>query len=76
MMKWIAVREIAGDDTIELMRLKHFSKFSADKAGFAVVAHANFDGKTYRIISLHPAASEAGKLLAQLNGPVGEVPYK
>ena len=75
-MKWIAVKYPA-KAKIEIIRIKNVAGFVCDSAtGDGLKAQSKTqDVACWEIASL-PDGSPAAKLLAQLNGPVGEVPYK
>lgn len=74
-MKWIALQSSEGG-SVEIVRLEHVFSFTCGASGEGLLARREGDSTArYEIPAIKPY-SPAGQLLAQLNGPVGEVPYK
>jgi len=75
-MKWIALEQKNG--LMNIVRIETIDEFAAlNTLGFqgrGLIAKMR-DGTT-RAVVFPPADSDSALLLAALNGPVGEVPYK
>ena len=75
-MKWIALEQKNGlMNIVRIETIDEFAALNTEKSkGRGLIANMR-DGST-RPVVFPPEDSDAGRLLAALNGPVGEVPWK
>ena len=74
-MKWIAVKS-QGIST-RIVRVEDIAYFYCTPGGEGLMAEMKYDGEQIQVADApFIRGSPAAFLLAQLNGPVGEVPYK